>query len=88
MNKCILDNQSLKEKYLQKLLRERAKTQSTDDSLNLLKDLNTILENLVLAFPEDCFCPPSSQTITQIKNALNDLLVWSTSALKIKTTRC
>ncbi|PGS49231.1 40-residue YVTN family beta-propeller, partial [Bacillus cereus] len=44
------------------------------------KDLEDILEELVAAFPPGCFCPPSSQTIIQIKNALNDLLVWSTSA--------
>ncbi|PGE38819.1 40-residue YVTN family beta-propeller, partial [Bacillus cereus] len=75
-----MDNQNPKEKYLQKLLGERAKVQSTDASLNLKKNLDTILENLVAAFPEGCFCPPSSQTITQIKNALNDLLIWSTSA--------
>ncbi|WP_141540829.1 proprotein convertase P-domain-containing protein [Bacillus cereus] len=54
--------------------------QSADDSLPKKKDLADILEELVAAFPPGCFCPPSQQTITQIENALNDLLVWSTSA--------
>ncbi|PFE80324.1 YncE family protein [Bacillus cereus] len=75
-----MDNQNSKEKYLQKLLGARAKAQSTGDSLSLPKNLNTILESLVSAFPEGCFCPPSQHTKTQIKNALNDLFVWSVSA--------
>ncbi|PFK27216.1 hypothetical protein COI98_02230, partial [Bacillus cereus] len=75
-----MDKQNKKENYLQKLLGKRAKAQSTDDSLNLKKDLENILEDLVSAFPEGCFCPPTSATVAQIETALNDLLVWSTSA--------
>ncbi|WP_180230382.1 Gly-Xaa-Xaa repeat protein [Bacillus cereus] len=69
-----------KENYLQKLLGKRAAAQTADDSLQKKKDLEDILEDLVAAFPSGCFCPPSQQTITQIENALNDLLIWSTCA--------
>ncbi|HDX9614531.1 TPA: hypothetical protein ROY01_005726 [Bacillus toyonensis] len=75
-----MDKQSKKENYLQKLLGKRVKAQSADDSLQKNKDLDDILEELVAAFPSGCFCPPSQQTITQIENALNNLLIWSTSA--------
>ncbi|PFE06528.1 40-residue YVTN family beta-propeller, partial [Bacillus cereus] len=75
-----MSEQNKKENHLQKLLGKRAKAQSTDHSLKLTKDLEDILEELVAAFPPGCFCPPSQQTITQIENALNDLLIWSTSA--------
>ncbi|PEM38420.1 Gly-Xaa-Xaa repeat protein [Bacillus toyonensis] len=69
-----------KENYLQKLLKKRANVQPNTDSLAQKKELDDILEELVAAFPPGCFCPPSQQTITQIENALNDLLIWSTSA--------
>ncbi|PGO70451.1 hypothetical protein CN980_20795 [Bacillus cereus] len=75
-----MDKQSKKENYLQKLLGKRAKAQSADDSLQKKKDLDDILEDLVAAFPEGCFCPPTPETVTQIETALNALLVWSTSA--------
>ncbi|MEH7220526.1 YncE family protein, partial [Bacillus toyonensis] len=75
-----MDKQSKKETYLQKLLGKRAKAQSTDDSLNLKKNLDDILEDLVAAFPEGCFCPPTPETVAQIETALNALIVWSTSA--------
>ncbi|MBD2823178.1 hypothetical protein ID852_21545, partial [Xenorhabdus sp. 42] len=52
----------------------------TNSSVNLISSLTDILEKLVAAFPPGCFCPPSQQTITQIENALHDLLLWSTSA--------
>ncbi|MRB61684.1 YncE family protein, partial [Bacillus thuringiensis] len=69
-----------KENYLQKLLKKRANAQSSSHSQASPKDLSDILAELVAAFPPGCFCPPSQQTITQIENALNDLLIWSTSA--------
>ncbi|MGF9815399.1 collagen-like repeat preface domain-containing protein [Bacillus toyonensis] len=75
-----MDKQNKLEKYQQKLLKKLAKAKATDPSLKQNKDLKDILEALVVAFPPGCFCSPSQQTITQIENALNDLLVWSTSA--------
>ncbi|PEO41056.1 40-residue YVTN family beta-propeller, partial [Bacillus toyonensis] len=44
------------------------------------KNLDDILEDLVAAFPEGCFCPPTPETVAQIETALNALIVWSTSA--------
>ncbi|PEM38091.1 YncE family protein, partial [Bacillus toyonensis] len=69
-----------KESYLQKLFEKREKVQASVPSLSPQKDLTDLLEEIVIAFPPGCFCPPPQQTITQIKNALNDLLIWSTSA--------
>ncbi|PEE35306.1 hypothetical protein CON59_16045, partial [Bacillus cereus] len=58
---------------------EQNKNVSSEEFLSL-PSLEDILEELVAAFPPGCFCPPSQQTKTQIKNALNDLLLWSVSA--------
>ncbi|QUG94802.1 MULTISPECIES: collagen-like protein [Bacillus cereus group] len=43
--------------------------------------MQNILEDLVTAFPEGCFCPPAAETVEQIENALDDLALWSMSAL-------
>ncbi|MGG5742077.1 hypothetical protein [Bacillus cereus group sp. IBL03679] len=75
-----MNEQNSIESYLQGLLKKRANLQSNANSLHPPKNLEDILEELVVAFPSGCFCPPSQQTITQIENALNDLLVWSTCA--------
>ncbi|OOR10842.1 hypothetical protein BW897_21015 [Bacillus cereus] len=56
------------------------KQSKKEDSLQKKKDLDDILEDLVAAFPEGCFCPPTPATVAQIETALNALLVWSTSA--------
>ncbi|MGX5576189.1 hypothetical protein ACWKTS_33905 [Bacillus toyonensis] len=75
-----MDEQNKKERYLQQLLNKHANAQSTNDSLNKNKDLEDILEDLVAAFPEGCFCPPAPETVSQIETALDNLLIWSTSA--------
>ncbi|PEQ57498.1 40-residue YVTN family beta-propeller, partial [Bacillus cereus] len=60
-------------------MNEQNKDTTSKESL-FPPSLDDILGDLVAAFPPGCFCPPSQLTITQIKNALNDLLIWSTSA--------
>ncbi|PEE34472.1 hypothetical protein CON59_20295, partial [Bacillus cereus] len=60
-------------------MNEKNKDISAKESL-LPPSLADILEDLIDAFPSECFCPPTQQTKTQIKNALNDLLLWSVSA--------
>ncbi|MEW9576396.1 hypothetical protein U9K47_13435, partial [Bacillus toyonensis] len=76
-----MNKKSKKEELLQRLFPYKRETvDATNLSVNLIGSLTDIVENLVVAFPSGCFCPPSQQTITQIKNALNDLLIWSTSA--------
>ncbi|PFV38098.1 hypothetical protein COL00_29015, partial [Bacillus cereus] len=74
-----LDKKSKKEELLQQLFGRKMETvDATKFSLNPIGSLTVILKELVAAFPPGCFCPPSQQTITKIKNALNDLLIWST----------
>ncbi|MEH7220945.1 YncE family protein, partial [Bacillus toyonensis] len=76
-----MDKQSKKEQLLRNLFPQGVnQVDSTDNNANLILSLSDILENLIEAFPTSCFCPPSQQTITQIKNELNSLLIWSTSA--------
>ncbi|PFK10677.1 collagen-like repeat preface domain-containing protein, partial [Bacillus cereus] len=75
-----MEEQSKKERHSQQLLNKHANAHPTNDSLNKKKDLEDILEDLVAAFPEGCFCQPTPETVNQIETALNDLLIWSTSA--------
>ncbi|WP_319931946.1 hypothetical protein, partial [Xenorhabdus santafensis] len=75
-----MDKKSKKEELLQRLFPHNMESVvTTNSSVNLISSLTNILEKLVAAFPPGCFCPPSQQTITQIENALNDLLIWSTA---------
>ncbi|PGM87789.1 hypothetical protein CN958_28630, partial [Bacillus cereus] len=76
-----MDKKSKKEELLQQLFTRKMETaDATNLPVNPVGSLTDILKKLVAAFPPGCFCPPSQQTITQIKSALNDLLIWSTSA--------
>ncbi|EEM68548.1 MULTISPECIES: hypothetical protein [Bacillus cereus group] len=61
-------------------MNEQNKNAPSNESL-LPPSLADILEDLIASFPSGCFCLPSQQTITKIKDALDSLLIWITSAL-------
>ncbi|WP_305927832.1 hypothetical protein [Bacillus mycoides] len=75
-----MDNQSKKEKFLQKMLQKHAVLQSAEDASKNLKDLNDLLEDLINVLPAGCFCQPSQATINNLSLALLALSGWANSA--------
>ncbi|PEE32238.1 hypothetical protein CN271_30350 [Bacillus cereus] len=76
-----MGKKSKKEELFQQLFTRKMTTvDATNLPVNLIGSLTDILKELVAAFPPRCLCPPSQQTITQIENALDVLLIWSTFA--------
>ncbi|PGA72733.1 hypothetical protein [Bacillus toyonensis] len=75
-----MDKQNKKEKDIQESLGQQEDAQDTNESLQWLNTIVAILEDLVAAFPEGCFCPPETGTIAQIKSKLDALFAWSVLA--------